>query len=329
MDPQNADNQLLLGRIQFLQSRWDESLAAAEAALGIDPEHQGALNLRAECAKLGRTGPAESRLRGALAVDAENAQTHANLGWLSLQLGNRQPAIEHFREALRLDPELDSARSGVVESLGLEPGLSPVSEVRFSDAKAGNAGPLDSCPRRLAVLCDCQPGRRGEPAAGAGDLAADGRLSAAGAAHLVGRAAGESGPAIAPLRPLGGVARRERRASNCIGGFMLAALVAGIGYLIHPNFAARDVGLFCGLMILPLAATFSAQWRQARRMMAIYTVLVGLMGLYVIALDLLLFSGPLRGACPVWLGRLLVSLFGPVRLVSCWGPFFHCSPATL
>ena len=43
--------------------------------------------------------------------------THANQGWALLHRGNYQRALEHFREALRIDPELDWARAGIVEAL--------------------------------------------------------------------------------------------------------------------------------------------------------------------------------------------------------------------
>jgi tetratricopeptide (TPR) repeat protein len=314
LDPHDADNQLLLGRIQFLQCRWEEALASAETALGIDPEHQGALNLRAECLrKLGRTGPAESQLRGALAVDAENAQTHANLGWLSLQLGNRQPASEHFREALRLDPELESARSGVVESLkAWNPVYRLFLKYVFQMQRLGLrarwmvvlgawlfymiASQIAAAMPRLARLI--------WPLMGAYLMLVLLTWLAVPLANLA-----------LQLHPFGRLAlsRDERRASNWIGGFLLAALVAGIGYLIQPNVVARDAGLFCGLMVLPLTATFSAQWQRPRRMMAIYTLLVGLLGFYVFGLDLLraldLLPGLLRAFCPVWLAWPLAVLY--------------------
>src|SRR6185295_5916341 len=38
-------------------------------------------------------------------------------GWALLHAGDAKRALEHFREALRLDPELEFARAGVVEAL--------------------------------------------------------------------------------------------------------------------------------------------------------------------------------------------------------------------
>src|SRR5690606_21011372 len=43
--------------------------------------------------------------------------SHANMGWTLLHQGQPRRAAEHFREALRLDPTSDWARSGIVEAM--------------------------------------------------------------------------------------------------------------------------------------------------------------------------------------------------------------------
>ena len=53
----------------------------------------------------------------ALARNPESAFTHANQGWTLLHQGDHRRAFEHFREALRLDPEIDWARQGIVEAM--------------------------------------------------------------------------------------------------------------------------------------------------------------------------------------------------------------------
>ena len=67
--------------------------------------------------QLGRKDEAQQTLGSALANDPENALTHANQGWALLHRGDHAKALEHFREALRIDPELDWARAGIVEAL--------------------------------------------------------------------------------------------------------------------------------------------------------------------------------------------------------------------
>ena len=95
-----------------------EALDAAEKGLHVDSEHVGCANLRARALiNLGRKAEANDTLDDALSKDPENAWTHANRGWALLEQSDRQRALEHFREALRLDPTLESARIGIVEAL--------------------------------------------------------------------------------------------------------------------------------------------------------------------------------------------------------------------
>jgi tetratricopeptide (TPR) repeat protein len=93
-------------------------LAAAEAGLEQDAEHVGCANLRAMAlVKLGRRAEAGRTIDATLAKNPDNSVTHANQGWTHLEANNPQKALEHFREALRLDPENEWARQGIVEAL--------------------------------------------------------------------------------------------------------------------------------------------------------------------------------------------------------------------
>lgn len=118
LDPEEADYQAALASIRVQQRRWDEALAAVEQGLELDPDHDGCTNLRAMIlTQTGKTGEAHSTLDGALARDPDNAFTHANRGWTLLRESRPAPAIEHFREALRLDPSMEYARIGIVEAM--------------------------------------------------------------------------------------------------------------------------------------------------------------------------------------------------------------------
>src|SRR5206468_3894993 len=91
---------------------------AAEQGLQLDPEHVGCANLRAMAmVKLGRKAEAGATIDAALAKNPDNALTHANQGWTLLEKGDAKKALEHFCEALRLDPENAWARHGIVEAL--------------------------------------------------------------------------------------------------------------------------------------------------------------------------------------------------------------------
>jgi hypothetical protein len=47
----------------------------------------------------------------------ENAWSHANQGWNCLHKNDPRRAQDHFREALRLEPDLEYARQGMLEAL--------------------------------------------------------------------------------------------------------------------------------------------------------------------------------------------------------------------
>ncbi len=118
LDTTDADYFSLLAAIHFGESRWQEALSAAEQGLQCDPEHVGCANLRAMAmVKLGRRAEAGAMIATALAKNPDSAVTHANQGWTLLHQGEVKKALEHFREALRLDPENEWARHGIIEAL--------------------------------------------------------------------------------------------------------------------------------------------------------------------------------------------------------------------
>lgn len=118
LDPDNANNRLILASIHCSQSQWPACLAAADAGLAIDPEHDACANLRAlALTHLGRKDEAAATIAGALQRSPENSLTHTNQGWALLHRNQPQPALEHFREALRLDPGNAWAREGLLTAL--------------------------------------------------------------------------------------------------------------------------------------------------------------------------------------------------------------------
>ena len=124
LDPEDVHHFALLSRIHFGRSSWQAALEAAEAGLAIDPESVPCTNLRAMClVKLGRKAEAGATIDAALARNPEIALTHANQGWTLLEQRQPQKAMEHFREALRIDPELEWARLGIVEAMKARHGV--------------------------------------------------------------------------------------------------------------------------------------------------------------------------------------------------------------
>ncbi|HTD85491.1 MAG TPA: tetratricopeptide repeat protein [Candidatus Binatia bacterium] len=118
LEPENADYHAQESAIYLEKSQWREALNAAEQGLQIDPEHVTCTNLRAlAMVKLGNRAGAGQTIGAALARNPEDAFTHANQGWALLHEGNPNKAMEHFREALRLEPNNEWARQGIVEAL--------------------------------------------------------------------------------------------------------------------------------------------------------------------------------------------------------------------
>lgn len=118
LNPSDADYFALLGGIHLEAKDWKEALQSAESALLLDAENVQGANVRAVALmKLGRGAEAGLTLDSALAREPESAITHANMGWTLLEGGDHKKALEHFREALRLDPGHEWAREGIVEAM--------------------------------------------------------------------------------------------------------------------------------------------------------------------------------------------------------------------
>lgn len=118
LDPDQPDYFGQLALVEFQLRDWNASLTAAENGLKADPEHVFCTNLRVQAlTKLGRRTDADAAVESVLRREPDNAYTHANRGWTLLEQRNPAKAMEHFREALRLEPNLDWARAGIVEAL--------------------------------------------------------------------------------------------------------------------------------------------------------------------------------------------------------------------
>lgn len=118
IDSESPRHYNLLGHIYLQERDWPSALHAAEQGLRLDAEDVDLNNLRAMAlVKLGRRDEAGLTLDTALAKEPENAMTHANQGWALLHQGAHKQALDHFREALRLNPTLAWARQGIVEAL--------------------------------------------------------------------------------------------------------------------------------------------------------------------------------------------------------------------
>lgn len=118
LDPRSADILCLIGSIHLSRKDWAQALQAAEEGLECNAEHVGCTNLRAMAlVKLGRKNEAGATIEEALARSPEDDVSHANMGWTLLEKGDPKKALEHFREALRLNPQSEFARLGIIEAM--------------------------------------------------------------------------------------------------------------------------------------------------------------------------------------------------------------------
>lgn len=118
LDPYNPSYFAMLAHLHLQDQHWEDALSAAEHGLEIDAEHVECNNLRAVAlVKLGRRDEAGQTIDAALRRDPENADTHANQGWAMLEARQPQKAMDHFREALRLEPDNEWARRGIIEAM--------------------------------------------------------------------------------------------------------------------------------------------------------------------------------------------------------------------
>ena len=114
------DGDLLAQRagIRLALRDWRAALEDSEAALRINAEDTFAQNLRATALQqLGRADEAADAGARTLARAPEDAFSHSTQGWSQLHRGDPRRAQEHFREALRLRPDFEPARHGMLEAL--------------------------------------------------------------------------------------------------------------------------------------------------------------------------------------------------------------------
>ncbi len=118
LDPEDEFSFLARASIRLALRRWADALADAETALSLSPELPEALNLRSiALIQLGRADEAHTTGDFALDRAPDNGMSHAVKGWACLHQSRPHDARPHFAEALRLEPDLEYARHGMLEAL--------------------------------------------------------------------------------------------------------------------------------------------------------------------------------------------------------------------
>lgn len=117
-NPEHATYHALKAGIHIQRRRWQDALESAERALRFDPQDVQANNWRSiALTNMGQRDLAGLSIQQTLRHDPNDAVAHANEGWRLLHDNNPRQAAEHFREALRLQPDLEWARAGVAEAM--------------------------------------------------------------------------------------------------------------------------------------------------------------------------------------------------------------------
>ncbi len=116
--PANADYLYVLATIYFQQQQWEDALIVCETGLNLSAEHIDNLNLRARILnRMGRYEDANITFDMAFRGDPENPFTYANRGWAALEQQEYNLALDSFKTALSYNPELEFARTGLVEAI--------------------------------------------------------------------------------------------------------------------------------------------------------------------------------------------------------------------
>ena len=118
MDPYHADYFGFKAHIAMLRKLHKLALKSANEGLAIDPKNSLCLNTRAQAlTKLKRIDEADQTVEDILFENPEDSYSHANVGWVALENGKRKEALNHFKEALKSNPNFEYARQGMTTAL--------------------------------------------------------------------------------------------------------------------------------------------------------------------------------------------------------------------
>jgi tetratricopeptide (TPR) repeat protein len=118
INPYHAAYFGLYAYIHIDERDYKAALEKANEGLAVYAEELTCLNARSQALfRLKNKEKAYETIQEALAIDPEDDFTHTNFAWHYLEKGKHKKAREHFREALRINPNNNRARQGYKESL--------------------------------------------------------------------------------------------------------------------------------------------------------------------------------------------------------------------
>ena len=272
LDPYDADYHGLRAAIMADQGRWEEALRSAEGGLEIDPEHVSCSNLRAMAlVRLNRRDEAGQTIASTLARNPRAPSRTPIRDGPCCTRETIHAAFDHFREAFRLDPELQWARQGIVEAMkARNPLYRPILGFflwisRLSDkAQWAVFIALFLGPRILRGLGRLNPAS--QPFV----------LPLAALIVLFVAITWVADPLfnlVLRLDRFGRLAlsREQVVASNWIGVCVACAVVGLIAFVLTRNPAGLIGAISAGLLMVPVSATFQCPPGWRRGIMALYT----------------------------------------------------------
>jgi tetratricopeptide (TPR) repeat protein len=120
LDCNDVDYYWCLAKIQHDQGKYQQALAAVEQGLALDPEHQSCLEVRLFCLYGLQHLPIQdiqAEAKNVLTFYPESYSTHTIYAWSCLEQLQIDAAEEHYRIALRLRPNANWARIGLIKTL--------------------------------------------------------------------------------------------------------------------------------------------------------------------------------------------------------------------
>lgn len=293
LDPLNAHYHAHLSSLFLQLKEWKRALEAAKKGLELDPQNDMCANYRAMAlTHLGEGAQAAHSIDGLLSRNPENALSHANQGWTSLHQGNPRQALVHFREALRLQPDMDWARRGTLEALKARNIIYRWVLAYYLWISRFKANV------QWALILGAFFGIRIVRAIGAANPALAPWLSIVIFAYIVfvfsTWVASPLFNLFLRLDPFGRMVldERELKMSNWVGVAILAALGFGVSGWISglSSFTGAAVGAFA--MILPISALARAETKSTQTILGIYALLLAIAGLVWLALSFLGLDNP-------------------------------------
>lgn len=112
--PSEAESHEIRANVLFLVERYEDSIAAFEAALACNPRRGASLvNLGAVYNRIQQYDKAVEVLRKAVLTDKRSAEAYYNLGYAHRHLKQFAMAVPAYKEAIRLNPKMADAHQNL------------------------------------------------------------------------------------------------------------------------------------------------------------------------------------------------------------------------